>query len=233
MKYILAILMAFVLASSVSAQELRQLYHGFASLDTRYAVNNEWKSAGRYSGAFLSENETSFLILTCGHGPSPAPFGSTTWVRCFYHGGVASEWMEGYVDWYKAVVGDYSNDIGYVVLPKSEFKRVGYPLPTVAHISNVVPQHGLYTTTLGHPTGSHYPTALSAYITAANRTQFSCIPAVKQGRSGSMFYDDNGSILGMVLATGVNNRTTAVNVTRILELSGEYSLWRRNRLKNN
>jgi len=229
MKYVLAILIALSLSACVDAQELRGLYSGFASLDTRFDDGNHWQSAGRYSGVFIAENSTSVLILTCGHGPAPAPIGSVTWVRCFYNKGQTSQWMQGFVDWYKVGVKsngdkDYTNDIGFVVVPKSEFVRVNYPAPTIFNISNTPVTAG-YSITLGQAGDANYPTAILAYITDVGKNLMWATPAGKSGRSGSAFYDEKGNIIGMLLATK-DNVTTIMTAERILSLTAEYAQWR-------
>lgn len=231
MKYILTVVVSLLLFSSLGAQELDQLYNNVASLETRFKNSDgKWTSTGRYSGSFIAENDTSFLILTCGHGPFTAPFGSTTWVKCYYDKSRPSVWMPGYVDWYKYVKDDRANDIGFVVIRKAEFIKARYPLPKVHDLSSLRVDIGHSLVTLGHPAESHYPTAMLTYVSRSYEDTFEAHPAIKPGRSGSAFYNKNGDIVGVALAyRAEDDRSYVVTTRRIFELITEYSVWKQNR----
>lgn len=236
MRLLLGVVLALAMSATSSAIELEPLYNGFCQLHTVHQQTTidqhgrrttKQVSAGVYSGQFVAENDNAFLILTCGHGPEPAPFNSRTWVKCFHHQNLTSTWMAGTTIWYKRVKGDYTNDLGLIVVPKSEFRRVKYPYPTLAKISTKPVKAGQWVYNLGRGGDYEYPNVIRGWVTKTGEHRFWSRPKGQGGRSGSAFYNEDGLIVGLLLASDKSNNTTIViNSPRIMELLHEYQQWR-------
>jgi hypothetical protein len=132
--------------------------------------------------------------------------------------------MLGKTVWYKWVEKDYTNDLGLIVLLKSEFDRVKYPRPQLVRISTERVGTGHWVYNLGRGGDYKHPTVIRGWVNKVGDHRFWTRPTGQGGRSGSMFFNESGHIVGMLLASD-DDFTTVINAPRIMELLHEYQQW--------
>lgn len=202
MRILLILLILFIVPHKIIASDINLLYQSVCKLQTVYIKDGARVSAGRYSGTVIGEDGKQFLILTCGHGPSPAPFGSDTYVWFHFNQAKESPILIGKVIWYKFDREDRQNDLGLVILLKSQFVSSGkrkYPFPKVVNIGSRSPSEGEQVVTLGYPAEHMFPTAYSLYIRPMQKDLITFAPAPKKGRSGSGIFNNKNELVSVLV----------------------------------